>query len=173
MILHKESFLFVYHMDKKTMPGTIEGKSRLEQVAAQLKSGGYRLTPQRMAVLKILLESGEHLSVEGIHERLKHHFPTTSLATIYKTVALLKDMGEVQELSFGREGSLYDGRRPEPHPHLICVRCRKVIDPELSLLDGIPQELTRTTGYRLLSHRLEFYGLCPTCQQEEDRNEHP
>ena len=156
------------------MPGTTEGNSRLDQVVAQLKIEGYRLTPQRMAVLKILLESGEHLSAEGIHERLKPQFPMTSLATIYKTVAVLKEMGEVLELSFGREGSLYDGKRPDPHPHLICVRCRTVIDPELDLLDGVSQELTRATGYQLLSHRLEFYGICPTCQQaENDRNSHP
>jgi len=156
------------------MSGTTEGKSRLNQVVEQLKIQGYRLTPQRMAVLKILLESGEHLSAEEIHTRLTPQFPMTSLATIYKTVGVLKEMGEVLELSFGREGSLYDGKRPYPHPHLICVRCRAVLDPEVDLLDGISLELSRTTGYQLLSQRLEFYGICPTCQAaEQDQNSNP
>ena len=73
-------------------------EARLDEMITRLKERGHRLTPQRMAVLKILAVSEGHPSVEQIYERVKVDFPMTSLATVYKTVALLKEMGEVLEL---------------------------------------------------------------------------
>ena len=70
-------------------------KDRLDKMIHRLKEQGVRLTPQRLAVLKILAKSGGHPSLETIYERVKPDFPTTSLATIYKTVNLLKNLGEV------------------------------------------------------------------------------
>ena len=79
-----------------------------------------------MAVLKILAESEQHPSVEQIYDRMKPDLPMTSLTTVYKTVALLKEMGEVLELGFSDDSNRYDGSRPYPHPHLICIKCRKI-----------------------------------------------
>lgn len=134
---------------------------------ARLKEQGHRLTPQRLAVLKILAASEGHPSVEKIHERVQGDFPTTSLATIYKTVALLKELGEVLELGFSDDVNRYDGHRPHPHPHLICLKCKEIIDPEVATLRRLPQELAAKTGYRIVSHRLDFYGLCPRCQEKD------
>jgi len=141
-------------------------QTRLEELTARLKERGHRLTPQRMAVLKILAASEEHPSVEQIYERVKADFPMTSLATIYKTVTLLKEMGEVLELGFSDDSNRYDGIRPYPHPHLICTKCRNILDPEVPTLSELPQEVARSTGYRLVSHRLDFFGICPQCQEE-------
>ena len=75
-------------------------------------------------------------------------------------------MGEVLELGFSTDDNRYDGNRPYPHPHLICIRCRKITDPQVSLVDDLTQEVAEQTGYQVVSHRLDFYGLCPDCQQE-------
>jgi Fur family peroxide stress response transcriptional regulator len=139
---------------------------RLNEMIANLKDQGHRLTPQRMAVLKILAASRDHPSAERIYERVKADFPMTSLATVYKTVTLLKELGEVLELGFSDDSNRYDGYRPEPHPHLICVRCRNIVDPDVNTLDRLAQEVTQTTGYQIMSHRLDFFGICPRCQQE-------
>ena len=139
---------------------------RLNEMIANLKDQGHRLTPQRMAVLKILATSRDHPSAERIYERVKADFPMTSLATVYKTVTLLKELGEVLELGFSDDSNRYDGYRPEPHPHLICVRCRNIVDPDVNTLDRLAQEVTQTTGYQIMSHRLDFFGICPRCQQE-------
>jgi Fur family peroxide stress response transcriptional regulator len=120
-----------------------------------------------MAVLKILAAGEGHPSVEQIHESVKVDFPMTSLATIYKTVTLLKEMGEVLELGFSDDSNRYDGNRPYPHPHLICIECRNIVDPEIATLSGLPQEVARKTGYRIKSHRLDFFGICPQCQERE------
>jgi Fur family peroxide stress response transcriptional regulator len=139
---------------------------RLEQLILKLEEQSLRLTPQRMAVLKILSVSEGHPSVQQIYEQVRADFPMTSLGTIYKTVTLLKDMGEVLELSFSEDGCRYDGNKPFPHPHLVCVKCRRIMDPELSILGVIPQELGETTGYQIVGHRLDFYGICPQCREQ-------
>lgn len=139
--------------------------SRLEELTQKLRQRGYRLTPQRMAVLKILANSDGHPSVEQIYDQVKVDFPMTSLGTVYKTITMLKDIGEILELGFSSEGNRYDGNRPYPHPHLICVRCKKIIDPEIDTLGILPQQVAERTGYRIVNHRLDFYGVCPQCQE--------
>lgn len=138
---------------------------RSDLILEKLKETGHRITPQRIAILRILAESRGHPSVEDIYEKVRVNFPTTSLATVYKTITVIKELGEVLELEFSNEQNRYDGKNPHPHPHLICVKCREIIDPELSSLAYLTRELTADTGYKILSHRLDFYGICPKCQQ--------
>jgi Fur family transcriptional regulator, peroxide stress response regulator len=142
-------------------------ENRLNKMIGRLKEEGCRLTPQRMAVVKILASNEEHLSAEKIYERVRVDFPFTSLATIYKTVTLLKRLGEVMELGFVDDSNRFDGARPYPHPHLICTICRKILDPDLPVLIGLPKELAKKTGYKILDHRLDFFGVCPACQKRE------
>jgi len=146
----------------------IENESRLAQMLDKLKTQHFRITPQRIAVLKVLARTDTHPSVEDIYNEVRKDFPTTSLATVYKSVTLLKDLNEVLELGFPDGGNRYDGTRPFPHPHLICTRCHKIIDPELESLDGLTEELAAETGFQITSHRLDFFGICPDCQREQD-----
>ncbi|UCH64148.1 MAG: transcriptional repressor [Fidelibacterota bacterium] len=141
-----------------------EHQTRLEEVIAKLRANGHRLTPQRMAVLKVLVRDREHLNVEQIYEHVKADFPMTSLATIYKTVNVLKEMGEVMELGFHDDCARFDGN-PCPHPHLICINCKKIMDIDIDDLDELPREVARRKGYQIISHRFEFYGICPRCQE--------
>lgn len=137
---------------------------RFAQMLAKLKARDFRITPQRLAVLRVLAASDGHPSVERIHEAVRAQFPTTSIATIYKTVALLKQENEVLEIGFPDGSNRYDGNKPFPHPHLICTRCRKIIDPELSRLEDLARQVAQETGFRILTHRVDFFGLCPECQ---------
>lgn len=139
---------------------------RLERMLDKLKIRNLRITPQRLEVLRILAESIGHPSVEEIHAQVQGKFPTTSLATTYKTVALLKELDEVLELGFVDGSNRYDGNKPYPHPHLICTGCRKILDPDLSMLQDMAAEVARETGFRILNHRLDFFGLCPECQEK-------
>ena len=143
-------------------------KSRLNQIIVRLKENQRRITPQRMAVRKILAESKGHPSVERIYEKVKKQFPTTSLATIYKSVAVIKELGEVLELGFTDGSNRYDGNKPYPHPHLICTECRTIMDPSLSVLADVTQKLTAETGFKITNHRLDFFGICPECQKKAE-----
>lgn len=142
--------------------------TRLDALLARLRAAGNRLTPQRVGVIRALLEHTGHPSVEELHRAILKDFPTTSLATVYKTIALLKEHGEVLELGFGELGSRYDGRRPAPHPHLICTRCGRICDPE-SMDDAPLAELVRQlaaqSGFAVTHHRFDLFGLCPACRK--------
>jgi Fur family peroxide stress response transcriptional regulator len=118
-----------------------------------------------LAVLKILASSEGHPSVDQIYDLVKKDFPTTSLATIYKTLTLLKEIGEVLELGFSDGSNRYDGSKPFPHPHLICIKCKNIIDSDTPSLQEIVKELSETSGYEILNYRLDFLGLCPKCKK--------
>ena len=141
-------------------------QERLEQMIRLLRDKGCRLTPQRLTMLRILSKSKGHPSAEQIYEQIRADYPTTSLATIYKTLSLLKSMGEVLELTFAGVGSHYDGNKPYPHPHVICTKCGQIIDPEFTALGALSQEIARKTGYQITHQQLNFFGLCPRCQKE-------
>ena len=140
---------------------------RLDNMIQKLRDHDHRITPQRLAILKVLAASEGHPSVEHIYARVKTDFPTTSLATVYKNISLMKSLGEVLELGFSDDSNRYDGNKPYPHPHLVCTRCKKITDPDLSMLQDLTQELVRETGFHIVNHRMDFFGICPECQNKE------
>jgi Fur family peroxide stress response transcriptional regulator len=142
-------------------------QNRLHEMVARLRGQNLRITPQRLAILRILSNSAGHPSIEEIYERMKVNFPTMSLATVYKTITLLKELDEVLELGFPEGVNRYDGGKPYPHPHVICTKCKKIMDPELGSLQLLIEAAGKETGFRILSHRLDFFGLCPECQAKE------
>jgi Fur family peroxide stress response transcriptional regulator len=144
----------------KSNNSSVAGAGRLEQMLSKLKDKNFRLTPQRLAVLKILAGNETHPSVAQVYDQVRVEFPTTSLATVYKTIILLKELNEVLELGFPDGSNRYDGYKPFPHPHMICTCCKKIVDPDLN------KEMSRKTGYQILHHRLDFFGLCPECQKK-------
>jgi len=138
--------------------------NRLNILVERLREAGYRLTPQRMAILKILLEGINHPTAEEVYAQVKPIFPMTSLATVYKTVALLKEMNEIREINLGDRGSRYDGNNTIPHAHLICVQCNQIIDSNPVDIQQLSDGLAAATGYKMISQRLDFFGVCPDCQ---------
>ena len=152
-------------MKKRADSANIE--QRLNQMLSKLKEHDFRLTPQRLAVLKVLAVSEGHPTVERIYETVRAQFPTTSIATIYKTVNLLKQLNEVLELGFPDGSNRYDGNNPYPHPHVICTKCKKIIDPILGSLKDLTKEVVKETGFQILNHRVDFFGTCRDCQSTE------
>lgn len=144
-----------------------ECRDRFEMLMSRLREKDHRLTPQRIALLRILAATDGHPSASQLYDQLQAQFPTTSPATIYKTLNVLKDLGEVLELGFSDDDNRYDGRKPYPHPHLICVRCRKIMDAEVSVDHDLVQQVAQQSGYQIIGHRLDFYGVCSDCQEDE------
>ena len=141
-------------------------RKRFAAIIQKLKDNGHKLTPQRMAIIKILARSEGHPSVEDIHARLREDFPTMSLATVYRNIVLIKSIGEVLELGFPDGSNRYDGNRPTPHPHVICVKCKKIVDPDLSSLDELKEAVASHTNFKILNHRLDFFGICSDCMED-------
>ena len=142
----------------------MDPQARFQQLVAKLKERGYRATPQRMALLKIIAASTGHPSATQIYQQMRQRFPTTTLATVYKTLTLLKEMDEVLELEFSGAENRYDGNNPNPHLHLVCINCRRIIDPAIDAMSHLPSQVARATGYEIVGQRFDLYGICPQCQ---------
>lgn len=134
-----------------------------EALAETLRGRGFRLTPQRLAVIRALAR-GRHSTAEEVHTALARDYPSMSLATVYKTIALLKAQGLILEIDFGARDNRYDILRPYPHPHAVCTRCGAVADPSDPDLAALTAQVARDTGFEITSHRLDFFGLCPKCR---------
>jgi len=140
---------------------------RFETIIQKLRDNGYNITPQRLAIVKILAKSEGHPSVDNIHVQIKKDFPTMSLATVYRNILLVKSLGELLELGFSDGSNRYDGNKPTPHPHVICIKCKKIVDPDLDSLDELEKEVALETNFRILYHRLDFFGICRKCMAEK------
>jgi Fur family transcriptional regulator, peroxide stress response regulator len=138
--------------------------SRLETIISKLRDRNYRITPQRLAVIRILVTSRAHPSADQVYEKVRQQVPSISLATIYKTANLLKKLGELNELDMGDGSSRFDGFNPIPHPHVVCLECHSVMDIDSESLNPLARKIAAQTGYKIKSHRLDFFGLCPRCQ---------
>jgi len=138
---------------------------RFSQLIAALKERDFRLTPQRVELVRLIAVSQGHPSAGQLYAQIKRQFPTMSHATVYKTLTLLKEMGQVLEIDL-HDDSHYDGNHPQPHPHLICQNCNKIIDGEYSLDQESLHRLEQASGYKILRPQISLYGLCPDCQKE-------
>jgi Fur family ferric uptake transcriptional regulator len=131
-----------------------------------MRQHGYKLTPQRRAVLKIIMESRNHLSAEAIYKRVKEEYPAIGLTTIYRTLNILSDLGLICEVYTAGSCRSYLVRGPlEHHHHLICSGCSKVVDFTDCDLADTERKLSEGTGFKIEEHLLEFVGICPDCQQ--------
>ena len=144
---------------------------RFRELIAALKGRHCRLTPQRVELVHLIAASDGHPSASQLYTRLKDRFPTMSAATVYKTLALLKDMDQVFEIDL-RGDRHYDGNRPAPHPHLFCTECGKIVDGDLELDRSTIRKLEKASGYRIVRPQLAFYGHCPDCRSGSERASH-
>lgn len=103
-------------MGQKT---TAPVEERIAGLVERLRKEGFRITPQRLEVLRTLLTSDAHPSAEDLYSQLRKRFPTLSLATVYKTIETLRSMGQVLDLEFKQGSTRYDGRFPYPPPHTL------------------------------------------------------
>jgi Fur family ferric uptake transcriptional regulator len=145
-------------------------KKRLREIKEQLARREYRLTPQREAIVRLFLDwPGEHLSADDVFTRMRDRHPDIGLATVYRTLELLAELGILQKLDFGSVRSQYELSPPGEghfHHHLICLRCGKIQEFEPDGLEELEEE-ARETGFKVIDHSLRFYGYCLECRRAD------
>jgi Fur family peroxide stress response transcriptional regulator len=124
-----------------------------------LRTKGYKATPQRIAVCKIALGSREHPSAQKIYLEVKKTHPTVSLATVYKTLHILKEGGLVQELTFPEGQTRFDPYL-EPHINLVCLRCGNIQDLDDSAAKELIKKVTAKAKFTPTAQRVDVYGIC-------------
>ena len=143
--------------------------NRLLEMRAALETRGVAITAKRARLLEFLVRSEDHPSVSEIHDGVRRSFPTTSLATVYNTIELLKDARQVLEIEFSGAANRYDGRSPQPHPHIICLRCHRIGDLDLAEPSESLDAVSAATGYKVVHQRTDYYGVCPACQGDSQQ----
>ncbi|USK32417.1 transcriptional repressor [Bacillus sp. F19] len=150
-------------------------ESRIERIKKQLHSSSYKLTPQREATVRVLLEREEdHLSAEDVYLLVKEKTPEIGLATVYRTLELLTELKIVDKINFGDGVSRYDLRKEGAahfHHHLVCIECGSVAEIEDDLLEDVEQIVERDFNFKIKDHRLTFHGICYRCQEKEQKED--
>lgn len=132
-----------------------------------------RVTPCRRAIIEIFEEEERHLSAEEVYMLLRERGEKVGIATVYRNLDLLSQMGLLHRVNFGDGREHYEMTRvspPQHHHHLVCTRCGKVIDyselvrEEHEFLDRLERELSSKYDFLIQSHQIYFYGLCESCR---------
>lgn len=142
----------------------------MQSVEKMLRETGIKVTPQRTAIMEILLDTREHPGVESIYKQVKSRFTSISLATVYKTVELFVRNNLIQELNLTSDFTRYDAW-VVPHPHVSCLRCGRVEDmegcspgKEAALPGQLSEEEQVINGYKITRKETMYFGLCPRCR---------
>lgn len=145
-----------------------------QELVERMREWAVRVTPQRLAIAEVVLNSSDHPTVQQIYDRVKDHFPSMTLATIYSTLGVLQKSGLIQELPFQRM-SRYEPNM-EPHVNLVCIECENVLDAdadsELSeVVEKLRSRIAETSDFEVAWQRVDFYGLCLRCAAAKRRGE--
>lgn len=142
-------------------------QTKITRIAEKLREQDFRLTPQRQAVMEILVSNtGEHLNAEEIFQAAREKFPDLGLATVYRTLELLVELGIVHKLHFNEDCNRYeynpDGDK-HSHHHLICLKCGEITEFDEDLLDELERKIAQQNNFTITDHSLRFYGYCAKC----------
>ena len=140
-----------------------------QELVERMREWAVRVTPQRLAIAEVVLNSSDHPTVQQIYERVKDHFPSMTLATIYSTLGVLQKSGLIQELPF-QKMSRYEPNM-EPHVNLVCIECENVIDADTGsdvqeVVLGLRQQIAENTDFEVAGLGVFFSGLAPGCPAE-------
>lgn len=133
-----------------------------KKTESDLKSHTMRSTRQRIIIMEVLQGTTIHPTADWIYDRVRKKCPNVSLGTIYRNLNLLKEKGLIKELKFGKNTARYDGNF-ETHHHIFCLACGKLEDVQCNVHPDLTKSVEKTNGYKIVSHQLEFNGICPEC----------
>lgn len=132
--------------------------------APELRARGYRMTPQRLAILHVLRHDGTHLSPADVYRKARKELPRLTEPTVYRTLEFLADNGLVRP-SYSSTGHLTYEIAGIEHHHIVCRICEAEIEVEHTLLESLYRLLETTSGYRSIDSHVTFFGVCPNCQK--------
>lgn len=135
-------------------------------IARVLRSEGFKVTPQRIAIYEALRGAHNHPTAEMIYHTLRPAHPSMSLATVYKTMEIFEKIGLVKVLEVGDERAHYDWDT-DTHSHVRCIRCNKVEDLMGVDSKAISEIAEQGSDYHITGQQITFEGICPECAKKE------
>ncbi len=139
------------------------------ETVQRLRQKGYRLTPQRLAVLEAIKAGPGHMSVNDVLAHVQAQYPTLTVPTVYRILQWLKGVNLVAETDLGAGCHIYEYIADHHHHHLVCTQCNKIIDytdfidDEVELLNQTEKGLGQKYKFKITNHLIQFYGVCEKC----------
>ncbi len=130
-----------------------------------LKRVGLRVTPQRDAILRHIIDRKGHMSADQIYRSMQGTLPNLSVSTVYNTLKSLSDAGLIREIKFGDGASLFDANR-EPHHHMVCTVCGELFDFYLKATPDLTH-IAQQARFHIDECHIEVKGICDACQHRE------
>ena len=124
---------------------------------------GRPVTAQRQLLLRLIKKTGGHISAKELYRRASRKNESISLATVYRTLQLFKELGLVEERRLGQVYCHYEVKGSTDHQHLVCRSCGKVIEFESPLISKLVEELRHEHGFSLTKIELYMEGYCRRC----------
>jgi Fe2+ or Zn2+ uptake regulation protein len=121
-----------------------------------------RATRQRKLILEELRKVKTHPTADSLFRATRRRLPSVSFGTVYRNLNLLKDEGQILELTCGKYSCRYDGDTKN-HYHFFCLKCKKVFDLDEPILKDLDKKVSRKSGMVVKYHRIDFYGYCKGC----------
>jgi Fe2+ or Zn2+ uptake regulation protein len=138
----------------------------MERMINILRNKGFKITPQRRAVISALYECGKFPTAQRILEEVRQTTPDVSFDTIYRNLSLLTDLGVLNEIQTkGRDGNVFEIVVDNHHHHLICLTCGATQCLDFCPITSIDLSKAESMGFEVTSHALEFYGYCRECRK--------
>lgn len=134
------------------------------QIFSATRKAGYKLTPQRRAIIDVVCGAGAPVTPADIHAALLPEHPDMGLVTVYRTLELLQKLGLICRFSEGTSASFKAGTAKHHH-HLVCRGCGEVTDFSGHCPLELETLLEQKTGFRITDHKLEFSGICRSCRE--------
>ncbi len=143
-----------------------KSRADLHDLTQQLRDNAQKITGPRHAILNVLRDNQRPMTNKEIH----HHLPEgiCDLATVYRSIHMLIKMGMVTRYDFGDGVARFGLNGPEHdghHHHLVCNQCAKIIELDECIQHELDETIARKHGFAEVSHKLEFFGVCPACQR--------
>src|SRR5579875_2917587 len=140
---------------------------RLAEFTSRCRERGLAITPQRVAVMRVLVASGDHPRAETVFAKLRKEYPNISLATVHRTLETLCAIGEARKVTPLHDSARYDGNTA-PHHHVVCVGCRRIRDIEIPGVERLLDGRNELGEVRLLGCSVAGHALCAQCQRRRN-----
>lgn len=130
------------------------------------KTISLRRSQQRERLLELLSSTDRHPTADWIYGKLKKEFPKLSLGTVYRNLSQLVEQGEAKKIHFGSTFDRFEAKIA-PHYHLICEKCKQIIDIEMPIYKEINNKAKNISGFKVNYHKIDFFGICLNCQKDD------
>jgi len=137
-------------------------ENRMEQFQAKCRSSKLRITPQRVAIYQVLLETKEHPSAESVCKQVRKTYPNISLDTVNRTLLTLNAIGAAFIVEGSGDAKRFDGNT-DNHQHFKCVQCKRIFDIFHEPYNHIEDPKCLSKNFKVLRKTVYFEGLCDAC----------